>query len=59
MSAYDTHQRLRTKGIRLLRKKAYDEAIATIGDGAVQMLGQEEQGGYDVVISTAALAIRG
>ncbi|CAO1620315.1 unnamed protein product [Parajaminaea phylloscopi] len=44
MSAYDLHQRLRTKGIRLLRKKAYDDAIKTIGDGAVQMLEQKEQG---------------
>lgn len=44
MSAYDQHQRLRTKGIRLLRKKAYDDAIKTIGDGAVQMLEQKEQG---------------
>lgn len=44
MSAYDTHQRLRTKGNRLLRKKAYEDAIKTIGDGAIEMLEQKEQG---------------
>lgn len=44
MSAYDTHQRLRTKAIRQLRKKAYDDAIKTVADGAVSMLQQKEQG---------------
>lgn len=44
MSAYDQHQRLRTKAIRQIKKKAYDEAITTIGDGSVDMLKQKEQG---------------
>lgn len=43
-TAYDTHQRLRTKAIRQLKKKSYDDAIKTISDGAVSMLEQGEQG---------------
>lgn len=51
MSAYDTHQRLRTKAIRQLKKKDYDAAIKTVGDGAVQMLEAKEQGsGCDLAV---------
>lgn len=51
MSAYDTHQRLRTKAIRQLKKKSYDDAIKTISDGAIQMLEQKEQGsGCDLAV---------
>lgn len=44
MSAYDLHQRLRTKAIRQLKKKSYDDAIKTISEGSIQMLEQKEQG---------------
>lgn len=51
MSAYDLHQRLRTKAIRQLKKKSYDDAIKTIADGSIQMLQQKEQGsGCDLAV---------
>lgn len=42
MSAYDNHQRLRSKAVRQLQKKKFDEAITTVSQGAVSMLEAKE-----------------
>ncbi|PWZ00735.1 hypothetical protein BCV70DRAFT_199999 [Testicularia cyperi] len=43
-SGYELHQKLRTKTVRQVKKKQYDEAIQSLYDGAVQLLDQKEQG---------------
>ena len=51
MSAYDIHQRLRTKATRQHKKKSYDESIKTLSDGSIQMLQQKDQGsGCDLAV---------
>ena len=41
---YELHQKLRTKTVRLLRKDKFDEAIALLYDGSVQLLDMKEEG---------------
>jgi hypothetical protein len=41
---YELHQKLRTKAVRQLKKKDYEGAIASLSDGARQLLEQKEQG---------------
>lgn len=52
MSAgYELHQKLRTKTVRQVKKKQYDEAITTLHQGSLQLLSQSEQGsGCDLAI---------
>ncbi|GAK63371.1 cytoplasmic protein [Moesziomyces antarcticus] len=44
MSGYELHQKLRTKVVRLTKKKAYPEAITALHTGALELLSQGEQG---------------
>lgn len=44
MSGYELHQKLRTKVVRLTKKRAYPEAIAALHTGALELLSQGEQG---------------
>ncbi|SPO38468.1 related to GET4 - protein with a role in insertion of tail-anchored proteins into the ER membrane [Pseudozyma flocculosa] len=44
MSGYELHQKLRTKTVRQVKKKQYDEAISTLYQGAIDLLDQKEQG---------------
>lgn len=41
---YELHQKLRTKTVRLLRKKKYEEAIETLYSGSMQLLDMKEEG---------------
>lgn len=41
---YELHQKLRTKAVRLLKKKDYDQCISILYDGSKQLLQQKEQG---------------
>ncbi len=52
MSAgYELHQKLRTKTVRQVKKKQYDEAISTLHTGALDLLSQNEQGsGCDLAV---------
>lgn len=43
-AGYDLHQKLRTKAVRLLKKKDYTQAIQVLYDGSKQLLEQKEQG---------------
>ncbi|SNX83364.1 related to GET4 - protein with a role in insertion of tail-anchored proteins into the ER membrane [Melanopsichium pennsylvanicum] len=43
-SGYELHQKLRTKTVRLLKKKQYSEAISALHDGSLNLLSQGEQG---------------
>ncbi|CBQ71741.1 conserved hypothetical protein [Sporisorium reilianum SRZ2] len=43
-SGYELHQKLRTKTVRQVKKKQYDEAISTLHQGALDLLAQSEQG---------------
>ena len=48
---YELHQKLRTKTVRLLRKKKYDEAITALYDGSLKLLDSHEQGsGADLAL---------
>ncbi|KAJ1028735.1 hypothetical protein NDA16_001900 [Ustilago loliicola] len=50
-SSYELHQKLRTKTVRQVKKKQYDEAISTLHQGALDLLAQKEQGsGCDLAI---------
>ena len=50
-SGYELHQKLRTKTVRQVKKKQYDEAISTLHSGALDLLSQSEQGsGCDLAI---------
>ncbi|KAJ9478390.1 Golgi to ER traffic protein 4 [Pseudozyma hubeiensis] len=50
-SGYELHQKLRTKTVRLVKKKQYDEAISTLHSGALTLLSQSEQGsGCDLAV---------
>ncbi|CCF53682.1 hypothetical protein NDA11_000562 [Ustilago hordei] len=50
-SGYELHQKLRTKTVRQVKKKQYDEAISTLHQGALDLLAQKEQGsGCDLAI---------
>ncbi|KAN0063326.1 hypothetical protein ACQY0O_004491 [Thecaphora frezii] len=44
MSGYELHQKLRTKTVRQVKKKQYDDAIQTLYQGALDLLDQKEQG---------------
>ncbi|KAE8224864.1 hypothetical protein CF319_g2300 [Tilletia indica] len=51
MSGYDLHQKLRTKTVRLLKKKDYAQAISVLHTGATDLLRQKEQGsGCDLAV---------
>ena len=43
-SGYELHQKLRTKAVRLLKKKDYNQCIQILYDGAKELLAQKEQG---------------
>lgn len=43
-SGYELHQKLRTKTVRQVKKKQYNEAISTLHQGALDLLAQSEQG---------------
>ncbi|CAD6893792.1 unnamed protein product [Tilletia controversa] len=48
---YELHQKLRTKAVRLLKKKDYAQAISILHTGAVDLLKQKEQGsGCDIAV---------
>lgn len=50
-SGYELHQKLRTKTVRQVKKKQFDEAISTLHQGALDLLAQNEQGsGCDLAI---------
>ena len=50
-SGYELHQKLRTKTVRQVKKKQYDEATQTLYQGALDLLDQKEQGsGCDLAI---------
>ncbi|KIS70366.1 uncharacterized protein UMAG_01535 [Mycosarcoma maydis] len=50
-SGYELHQKLRTKTVRQVKKKQYDEAISTLHQGALELLSQSEQGsGCDLAV---------
>ncbi|TKY86692.1 hypothetical protein EX895_004332 [Sporisorium graminicola] len=50
-SGYELHQKLRTKTVRQVKKKQYDEAISTLHQGALDLLSQSEQGsGCDLAV---------
>ncbi|EST07515.1 hypothetical protein PSEUBRA_002595 [Kalmanozyma brasiliensis GHG001] len=50
-SGYELHQKLRTKTVRQVKKKQYDEAISTLHQGALSLLSQSEQGsGCDLAV---------
>ncbi|PWN47327.1 hypothetical protein IE53DRAFT_390544 [Violaceomyces palustris] len=44
MGAYELHQKLRTKAVRLVKKKDYDQAIQTLYQGSISLFDQAEQG---------------
>ncbi|KAL9933205.1 hypothetical protein V8E36_007923 [Tilletia maclaganii] len=51
MSGYELHQKLRTKTVRLLKKKDYAQAISVLHTGALDLLRQKEQGsGCDLAV---------
>lgn len=51
MGGYEEHQKLRTKAVRLCKKKAYADAIKTLYAGAESLLKQKEQGsGCDLAL---------
>ncbi|SPO24718.1 related to GET4 - protein with a role in insertion of tail-anchored proteins into the ER membrane [Ustilago trichophora] len=43
-SGYELHQKLRTKTVRQVKKKQYNEAISTLHSGSLDLLSQSEQG---------------
>ncbi|KAK0544079.1 hypothetical protein OC846_006192 [Tilletia horrida] len=43
-TGYELHQRLRTKTVRLLKKKDYPQAVSVLHTGALELLRQKEQG---------------
>ncbi|CDR87186.1 related to GET4-protein with a role in insertion of tail-anchored proteins into the ER membrane [Sporisorium scitamineum] len=50
-TGYELHQKLRTKTVRQVKKKQYDEAISTLHQGALDLLSQSEQGsGCDLAV---------
>ncbi|KAK0534477.1 hypothetical protein OC834_001867 [Tilletia horrida] len=50
-TGYELHQKLRTKTVRLLKKKDYAQAVSALHTGALELLKQKEQGsGCDLAV---------